>query len=133
MKEWFTAKELAEFKLPTLPSTERNIQLKSKRENWKSRAREGRGGGKEYHISNLPEVARIQLAVMTAPAVKKEAAKTEINPQGLAEYAHIEGRAKSRIDAKLEILEAFKEFQKRWALRTPAPAIFLPKNTMPEK
>lgn len=112
MKEWFTAKELAEFKLPTLPSTERNIQLKSKRDCWKSRARSGRGGGKEYHISSLPEVARIQLAVMTAPAAKKEAAKTEINPQGLAEYAHIEGRAKSRIDAKLEILEAFKEFQK---------------------
>lgn len=112
MKEWFTAKELAEFKLPTLPSTERNVQLKSKRDCWKSRAREGRGGGKEYHISSLPEIARIQLAVMTAPAVKKEAAKTEINPQGLAEYAHIEGRAKSRIDAKLEILEAFKEFQK---------------------
>lgn len=112
MKEWFTAKELAEFKLPTLPSTERNIQLKSKRDCWKFRARSGRGGGKEYHISNLPEVARIQLAVMTAPAAKKEAAKTEINPQGLAEYAHIEGRAKNRIDAKLEILEAFKEFQK---------------------
>lgn len=112
MKEWFTAKELAEFKLPTLPSTERNIQLKSKRDCWKSRAREGRGGGKEYHISSLPEIARIQLAVMTAPAAKKEAAKTEINPQGLAEYAHIEGRAKNRIDAKLEILDAFKEFQK---------------------
>ena len=70
MKEWFTAKELAEFKLPTLPSTERNIQLKSKRDCWKFRARSGRGGGKEYHISNLPEVARIQLAVMTAPTAK---------------------------------------------------------------
>lgn len=112
MKEWFSAKEIADLHLPSLPCSERNIQLKSKRENWKSRAREGRGGGKEYHISALPEVARIQLAVMTAPAAKKEAVKTEINPQGLAEYAHIEGRAKSRIDAKLEILEAFKEFQK---------------------
>lgn len=112
MKEWFSAKEIADLHLPSLPCSERNIQLKSKRENWKSRAREGRGGGKEYHISALPEVARIQLVVMTAPAAKKEAVKTEINPQGLAEYAHIEGRAKSRIDAKLEILEAFKEFQK---------------------
>lgn len=45
MKEWFTAKELAEFNLPTLPSTERNIQLKSKRDCWKFRARSGRGGG----------------------------------------------------------------------------------------
>ncbi len=112
MKEWFSAQELADLKLPEIPSAKKNILALSKRQNWKNRPRAGFGGGKEYHISNLPEVARIQLAVMTAPAVKKEAAKTEINPQGLAEYAHIEGRAKSRIDAKLEILEAFKEFQK---------------------
>lgn len=112
MKEWFSAQELADLKLPALPTAKKNILASAARENWKSRAREGRGGGKEYHISALPEVARIQLAVMTAPAAKKEAVKTEINPQGLAEYAHIEGRAKSRIDAKLEILEAFKEFQK---------------------
>lgn len=52
MKEWFTAKELAEFKLPTLPSTERNVQLKSKRDCWKSRAREGRGGGKVLNHTN---------------------------------------------------------------------------------
>lgn len=112
MKEWFSAQELADLKLPDIPSAKKNILALAKRKNWKNRPRSGFGGGKEYHISNLPEVARIQLAVMTAPAAKKEAAKTEINPQGLAEYAHIEGRAKNRIDAKLEILEAFKEFQK---------------------
>lgn len=112
MKEWFSAQELADLKLPDIPSAKKNILALAKRKNWKNRPRVGFGGGKEYHISNLPEVARIQLAVMTAPAAKKEAAKTEINPQGLAEYAHIEGRAKNRIDAKLEILEAFKEFQK---------------------
>ncbi|MBR1778394.1 MAG: transposase [Alphaproteobacteria bacterium] len=111
MKEWFTAKELADLKLPAMPTSKICIIEKGKRESWKCRAREGRGGGKEYHISNLPEIARIQLAVLTAPAAKKEIVKEEINPQGLAEYAHIEGRAKSRIDAKLEILEAFKEFQ----------------------
>lgn len=112
MKEWFSAQELADLKLPDIPSAKKNILALAKRKNWKNRPRSGFGGGKEYHISSLPEVARIQLAVMTAPAAKKEAAKTEINPQGLAEYAHIEGRAKIRIDAKLEILEAFKEFQK---------------------
>ena len=111
MKEWFSAQELADLKLPDIPSTKMGLIKKSDKESWKCRAREGRGGGKEYHISNLPEIARIQLAVLTAPAAKKEIVKEDINPQGLAEYAHIEGRAKSRIDAKLEILEAFKEFQ----------------------
>ena len=31
MKEWFTAKELAEFELPTLPNTERGVQTKASR------------------------------------------------------------------------------------------------------
>ncbi len=112
MKEWFSAQELADMKLPDIPSAKKNILALAKRQNWKNRPRAGFGGGKEYHISCLPEIARIQLAVMTAPAAKKEVIKAEINPQGLAEYAHIEGLAKNRIDAKLEILDAFKEFQK---------------------
>lgn len=33
MKEWFSAKEIADLHLPSLPCSERNIQLKSKREN----------------------------------------------------------------------------------------------------
>ena len=132
MKEWFSAQELADLKLPGIPSAKKNILALAKRKNWKNRPRVGFGGGKEYHISNLPEVARIQLAVMTAPAAKKEAAKTEINPQGLAEYAHIEGR-KAELTQSWKSWKRLRNFKKRSALRTPAPATFSPKNTMPAK
>jgi len=69
---WYSAKELADLKLLELPATERAIQIKAIREDWKSRPREGRGGGKEYHISNLPVSAREELArrvVQSVPVV----------------------------------------------------------------
>lgn len=123
MKEWFSPQELADLKLPALPVTKMGFIKKADKENWKSRPRSGRGGGKEYHISNLPEIARIQLAVMTAPAVgtavagRKEKEKAE-NLKGLAEYAHLDGSAKVRVDAKLEILEAFEAFKQQLGYKT---------------
>ncbi|MAI62441.1 MAG: hypothetical protein CBB87_08195 [Micavibrio sp. TMED27] len=61
IKEWFTARELAEFTLPNMPKTLRAYQLRADRENWTTRIRKGSGGGKEYHSSSLPEEAQIAL------------------------------------------------------------------------
>lgn len=71
MKEWLTAKEIAEYSLPSLPATERAVQLLAKRSRWDIhrtpsghdavRKREGRGGGSEYHVSLLPDDARTAL------------------------------------------------------------------------
>ncbi len=66
MKQWFTTTELAELALTGLPATSRGITKLSNRENWSGnhalcRRREGRegGGGLEYHIDQLPMVARL--------------------------------------------------------------------------
>lgn len=56
MNEWNTAADLVG--LPGMPSTTRAVQLRAKREGWRSRKRKGRGGGNEYHISSLPEITR---------------------------------------------------------------------------
>ena len=64
-REWFTARELAELRLPDLPMTESSLIRLSKRHDWQStslaRKRSGRGGGWEYHIDLLPEAARTDL------------------------------------------------------------------------
>lgn len=52
MKEWFSAKELAG--LPGMPVTVSGVIRVAKRENWRSRKRQGRGGGREYHLNSLP-------------------------------------------------------------------------------
>ncbi len=66
MKQWFTAKEFADANLPGLPSTERAIQMRAKREKWEAQQRMGRGGGCEYHISNLSYEARKALEAQLA-------------------------------------------------------------------
>lgn len=61
IREWFTARELAEFALNGLPSTERAFQIRASKDIWKTKPRQSIGGGFEYHISNLPEAAQIEL------------------------------------------------------------------------
>ncbi|MBB4287403.1 Mu transposase C-terminal domain-containing protein [Roseospira goensis] len=67
---WYTAAELAALGLPGLPGTPQNITATAKRQSWLHRPRQGRGGGREYPVSALPERARAVLArrEMTAEA-----------------------------------------------------------------
>ena len=61
-QEWWTAAELAALALPEIPTTESGVIRHGVREAWRCRAREGRGGGREYHVSALPAGARAELA-----------------------------------------------------------------------
>lgn len=56
--KFYTAAEIADLKLPGLPTTDRAIQIKAKQEDWSFIDRKGRGGGKLYAIDALPERAR---------------------------------------------------------------------------
>ncbi len=74
-KEWFGAAELAGS--PGMPGTERAIQIAAKKNDWLSRPRSGRGGGREYHVSSLPAVTRNYflrktVAELPAPVVVEE-------------------------------------------------------------
>jgi hypothetical protein len=66
---YYGAKELAG--LIGLPGTVQGVIDKAKRENWLHRTRNGKGGGKEYPLSALPEETRTYL---TLQAGKAEAA-----------------------------------------------------------
>lgn len=73
MKEWYTAAELADLKLPCMPVTARGWNEIAEREGWKTRTnragallyrrRKGRGGGFEYHVSLLPVTARNTISI----------------------------------------------------------------------
>ena len=54
MKNYFSAQELDDLHLSSLPSCKRLINIRAKKENWPFRARKGKGGGKEYNIDDLP-------------------------------------------------------------------------------
>ncbi|NDW04041.1 DDE-type integrase/transposase/recombinase [Jiella pacifica] len=89
MKEWLTAREIAEEKLPELPSNRTAMIAFAEREGWNdhplARKRAGRGGGMEYHIRLLPLMAQIYYkrrwlrlgAVDMPPAANDEARPVE--------------------------------------------------------
>ena len=59
--DFFTAAELAELKLPGLPSLRQHISRQATREGWKHRTRQGRGGGREFPLAALPSQARAEI------------------------------------------------------------------------
>ncbi len=71
IKHWFSAQELADMRLPGLPTARRKINERAAEERWAlasdeegqplARPRVGRGGGLEYHFSLLPVATRAAL------------------------------------------------------------------------
>lgn len=118
MREWWTAKELADLKLPGLPATERGVQTKAAAEGWKSRPRAGRGGGTEYHLSALPSPAQVALtlAMQKAPAPAEAAAEGADQPsrdQLWAWYAEAPQAKKDAAKKRLEVLDALETLYRK--------------------
>lgn len=55
---WLTAREIANMRLTGLPTTERGIQLRANAEDWPTKDRPGKGGGRVYNALALPQAAR---------------------------------------------------------------------------
>ncbi|MFN3523915.1 MAG: transposase domain-containing protein [Phenylobacterium sp.] len=86
-KEWWSAQELADQRLPGLPTSKMGVLNRAKAEGWDAahcdtrgplcRRRQGRGAGVEYHFAVLPEKARTALLLrQPKPAAPKPAAET---------------------------------------------------------
>jgi transposase InsO family protein len=124
IKEWFTALELSSLSLRKIPNDLSSVIKKSKRENWLSRPRNAQGGGREYHISSLPEVARIDLAIKMADpnfmAGAGEASKIAIKQDNqkllkqkkMAEFMALPQEAQDRAEVKATIIDGFYEYEK---------------------
>jgi putative transposase len=102
MKEWFTAAELAELKLPSLPTTERAFQIRAKREKWAFRKREGRGGGREYPLSALPKAALDKYVqrelINSMPTVKEE------KPKEYKDFADLKSWQRQVAESRMAVL-----------------------------
>lgn len=61
IKDFYTAKEIADMRLTSLPAFHRNVRATAEKENWVSRKRAGRGGGMEYAFESLPAKAQAEI------------------------------------------------------------------------
>lgn len=118
LKEWFSAQECADL----LGMSKAGFIKMAARKEYRTRPRQGRGGGLEYHLSSLPLPA--QEALMRAESREILAAappipsnSRELQPvqddaaliaarkaEGDAKAAQLRGAAQARMDAKREIL-----------------------------
>lgn len=77
---WYTAREIAELSatlgLGDFPTTIRRVIDRAESENWISREREGRGGGKEYHFNNLPIAMQMAL---TSPETAEDQSEAHLS------------------------------------------------------
>lgn len=122
-RDWFTAAELAELALPGLPNDKRSINRRARDERWHlrsdaegellARARAGRGGGVEYHVSLLPGSARLELAARGLCVTRPEPVAAQ-SPAASgwrwyeAQTANVKAEAERRcaILAELDVLES---------------------------
>ncbi|MGL6047668.1 MAG: DNA-binding protein, partial [Vogesella sp.] len=58
IKSHYSAAELVAMRLPGLPATIQGLGLRAKHESWASRKRQGRGGGREFALTSLPQAAQ---------------------------------------------------------------------------
>ncbi|MGV8059687.1 MAG: DNA-binding protein [Smithellaceae bacterium] len=107
-KNYFTAIEYANMRLPGLPVTESGITRKAKKGHWEKRPREGRGGGWEYSTDSLPAKARMAFIErkLNLSATKIDKTATSKDPAKITPWQ------KKEADRKLGIVREYLQIEK---------------------
>lgn len=109
-KTHYTPAELAG--LPGLPGTVKGTIQKADREAWPSQPRAGRGGGREYPVSCLPQITREHLAGQTIanlPAVKPQAAIVKHEAAPLQDAQTLKKWQRDVMDARLVFMRLIEQ------------------------
>lgn len=113
--EWLTAKQIAEEKLPGLPTSESGVIRHAKRHNWHEyptlcRERTEVGGGKEYSYLLLPTLAKVaymQRYLIAGRMVERETQNNSTTNSSLSDRAQLERDARLAVVAAFELFSAF--------------------------
>ncbi|KND83862.1 transposase [Aggregatibacter actinomycetemcomitans serotype b str. SCC4092] len=107
IKAYYSAAELVELKLKSLPTAHKNIIDKAKREGWKTQKRFGRGGGYEYGVKSMPEDVQAEIvvklgksAVKNLPVLAEESAPVDAQ---LLWASYEQGTAKQQQKAQMKL------------------------------
>lgn len=130
MSDWASSKEVA----AALNMTPRAVQIRAVREGWRWRKKPGSRCGRLWAIGDVPARARAELAARAANEavaqsradgadgyVRREAVRAAVDgrtrqrvgEKGLARLAQLRGRELARAEARLTLLEACAEFERR--------------------
>ncbi|MCX7366798.1 MAG: DDE-type integrase/transposase/recombinase [Alphaproteobacteria bacterium] len=115
--DFFTAAELAALKLPGLPQRREHVSRLASRQEWSHRQREGRGGGREFALTALPEKARNEI-------LRRRLLNASSNEGARAVAPTIDNLTASqaaRLSARALVLAEFDRFRDGRSLRSTLP------------
>ncbi len=110
MKEWFTSQELASFGLSGMPNTDRAYRIRAQKNSWTERNK-AIGKGLEYHVSNLPEPAQVELIEKLIGTDKLDTLKNCHSYDDLCEGKPHKITTEERTRAKIIICGLFEKFR----------------------
>ena len=91
-----------------------SIVRQAKRENWQSRPRHGRGGGKEWLVATMPEATRLALQAAEEKRLLKQPASlpavAQVAPQVVSNAA-LDDKRRYKALAKADLLSAYLAWQ----------------------
>lgn len=96
-KQWYSAQELVDLRLPSLPKSKSNLIARAKKQDWLSRKRAGKGGGLEYDIHDI------------LPKLTQDTTKTEQTHARMPEPVHkpyAKNTAKNTTGTLIKLAEA---------------------------
>lgn len=132
-RDWLTAAELAELRLPGLPTDKGAMNRRIREERWRlrvdnagaalARPRSARGGGVEYHVSLLPGAARLELAQRGLVDTRPGPAEAEPVSAGSWRWYDLQSE-KTKADAahRLSIVSEIMMLEEAGCTRTAALA-----------
>lgn len=117
-KEWFSAQEIADLRGQGIPRVKRKVNELARAEGWAfrvsqdgtplARARAGRGGGIEYHVSLLPAAVRLQLN----PIAVKDVEPIEPRESGIWSWYDAQSdKVRAEAKRRLAIVDAVAAFR----------------------
>lgn len=125
-KEWFTALEIAG--MPGMPATESGVLRKAKKDSWLDRARDGKGGGREYKFTEFPEETQKHLLGQDRAEQKSTGeqdakkillrermgveAESKARQEGILAAMALTGKAAARNAAKHTVISTFQTWSK---------------------
>lgn len=123
MKNWFTAQELADFNLKSLPNSKSNVIRWAKKDNWATRKRAGRGGGLEYSLESLPAGVQAEIKAKTYKALmpkKSTDATRQVALIANRDLSKLDDAQRATADARLQMTLLVGQYQASLGSRNKA-------------
>ncbi|MGP4734342.1 MULTISPECIES: Mu transposase C-terminal domain-containing protein [unclassified Psychrobacter] len=123
IKSYYTAKEIADMRLKSLPTFHRNVRTTAEKENWVSRKRSGRGGGLEYAFDSLPADAQAEIKAKAYKALMpKQSTKAQRDIAMIANRSidTLDSDQRATADARLRMTLLVDQYEVSAGSRTAA-------------